>query len=106
MWKENVVSEEALAHLLTEHDYLVTYPRDVYSLQYTIPPGKEFEFFIESEGYYLEWMREEWLPSQDLKAARAIFRSPHRYLKSMAPAYKRQEPEMENIFWNSRYTKN
>ena len=106
VWQDGVENKQALERLLSENDYLVTYPRDVYRIQYSIPSRRQFEYFVESEGYYIEWMREEWLPSQDLKAANRIFRNPHRYLKSMSPVYKVQEPEMERVFWNSRYTKN
>jgi hypothetical protein len=95
---------QALRKLIADDEYLVTFPGDVYKLNFPEVSKSDYEYFIESQGYYIEWMREEWLVYQDLKAAKKILVNPSRYLKKMAPAYKAVEPEMEKFFWNSRYT--
>ncbi|MEP7228190.1 MAG: hypothetical protein ABI785_12560, partial [Gemmatimonadales bacterium] len=61
------------------------------------------ELFLESRGYYLEWMRREWLAEENLALAAQILLDPAGALRTLAPAFKRQEPEMERLFWNSRY---
>jgi hypothetical protein len=83
---------------------LVTLPGDVYDLIYLLPPHPErYELFLESRGYYLEWMRQEWLAEENLALAARILLDPARALQMLAPGFKRQEPEMERRFWNSRY---
>jgi hypothetical protein len=83
---------------------LVTLPGDAYDLTYRLPARpREYELFLESRGYYLEWMRREWLAEENLALAAQILLDPARALRVLAPAFKRQEPEMERLFWNSRY---
>jgi len=83
---------------------LVTLPGDAYDLIYRLPPHPEqYELFLESRGYYLEWMRREWLAEENLALAAQILLDPARALRLLAPAFKRQEPELERLFWNSRY---
>ena len=85
---------------------LVTLPGDEYDLVYRLPVHPErYEIFLESRGYYLEWMRQEWLAEQSLPSAAHIFLDPTGALKSLAPGFKRQEREMERRFWNSRYVR-
>ncbi len=106
VYKNLSKDEEALAKLLNANEYLVTFPGDVYTINYPVVFESGKEYFIESEGYYIEWMREEWLQHQNLKLARRMLINPSGYLKRIAPAYKAVEPEMEEVFWNSRYTNN
>ena len=63
------------------------------------------ELFLEAQGYYLEWLRREWLPEENLAAAAQFVLQPRAALRALAPAYKRQEAGMERIFWNSRYAR-
>lgn len=96
------IDERALQKLLDTTEALITMPGDVYTLKYYLPEG-DYELFLESKGYYLEWMRDEWIAEQDLKKAMMIYLRPSAFLRSMAPHYKKAEPQMEEIFWNSRY---
>ena len=83
---------------------LVTLPGDSYDLIYRLPAQPErYDLFLESRGYYLEWMRREWLAEENLALAAQILLDPAGALRRLAPAFKRQEPEMERLFWNSRY---
>jgi hypothetical protein len=82
---------------------IITMPGDRYELDYTLPPGESYDLFLDSRGYYLEWMRKEWLADENPLAAVRLFADPERMLRDLAPAYKRIEPEMEQIFWSSRY---
>jgi len=84
---------------------IVTQPGDSYELHYTLPGGKddEYELFLDSRGYYLEWMRREWIREENPFAAVRMIATPEKMLRELAPAYKRIEPDIERIFWESRY---
>jgi len=85
---------------------LVTLPGDVYSLKYELPSDfSGYELFLDTQGYYLEWMRQSWLDEKDLGKARLMFAEPTKFLRKMAPQFKKVEPQMEDIFWRSRYAK-
>ncbi len=93
---------EALSRLLDPNRYLVTYPGDEYTVTYPDPHCSSCEWFVESRGYYYEWMREVWLPEQDTAQLARLLVTPDQALKSLAPAYKTIEPEIDRIFWQSR----
>jgi len=82
---------------------IVTMPGDAYELGYTLPPGHDYELFVDSRGYYLEWMRQEWLRDEHPLSALRLFADPAQMLKDLAPAYKQLEPNAEAVFWRSRY---
>ena len=83
---------------------LVTLPGEAYRLVYRLPPRPEsHELFLESRGYYLEWMRQEWLAEADPASVLRVLVNPRQALVDLAPAYHRQEAEMEKAFWSSRY---
>lgn len=90
--------------LLDSTRALTTLPGDVYELVYRLPPHPEqLELFLEARGYYLEWMRREWSSEQNPLLALRLAVDPAGALRALAPIYKRLEPNMENLFWNSRY---
>lgn len=85
---------------------LVTLPGDDVDLEFDVPgdPG-QVELFLEARGYYLEWMRQEWLAeAQPLLAAR-LYLDPASALRALAPEFSRREPELERTFWSSRYAR-
>ena len=89
-----------------QREPLTTLPGDALELAYDLPANPErYEVFLESRGYYLEWMRREWIEEQNARAARQLLLDPAAMLRALAPAYKRQEGTMENAFWNSRYVR-
>jgi hypothetical protein len=97
---------EALAALLDPARSLTTFPGDEYTLVYHLPADyMNVEVFLESRGYYLEWMRPEWLAEENPLRAAALFFDPEGSLQALAPEYKRIEPEMERLFWSSRYVR-
>lgn len=102
--KQGVEDPVATALLADGPDALITLPGDEYELVYELPErALGSELFLESRGYYLEWMREEWLHEEDKAAAAQIFMDPRGALQAMAPAFKAAEADMELTFWNSRY---
>jgi hypothetical protein len=85
---------------------LVTAPGDAYDLQYTLPAeGETLELFLDSRGYYIEWMREPWLADESALRLATLFETPEVALRNLAPVYKRMEPQMEELFWKSRYAR-
>jgi hypothetical protein len=93
----------ALARLRGEGARLVSLPGDAWTLDFPLPPELAgAELFLESRGYYLEWLRQEWLRDEDPRAAVALLAHPRDALRRLAPAYKRIEQEAERAFWSSR----
>lgn len=84
---------------------IVTVPGDEYELSYQLPPGGPYDLFLESRGYYLEWMRKEWLGDEQPLRALRMFLSPAEALRELAPAFKKLEPQAEELFWRSRYAR-
>ena len=85
---------------------LVTLPGDSYKLVYDLPsPSRQYEFFLSSKGYYIEWMRESWLEEENHRKAALLFGFPRIYMRMAAADFKKMEPGMEEMFWKSRYVK-
>jgi hypothetical protein len=92
--------------LLDSSRSLVTLPGDIYTLHYALPTADgNYELFLESRGYYLEWIRKEWIEEQNAILLAQMFLDPRNALKRLAPEFKRVEPFMEDCFWGSRYAK-
>ncbi len=100
------LADVALDELTDPDRSLTTYPGDVYSLMYELPYefGK-YELFLETRGYYLEWMREEWLAEEDLARAVKMFLNTEQALRDLAPEFAAMEADMEKTFWSSRYVR-
>jgi hypothetical protein len=94
----------ARAALIDPARALTTLPGDEYQLVYRLPPEPEgYELFLEARGYYLEWMRREWLTEENPALALRMMLDPGGALRALAPEFKRLEPDMERAFWASRY---
>jgi len=99
--KDGKPDENARRALLDPNRHLVTFPHDAYTLRFALPLG-DLELFLESRGYYYEWMRDEWLREEDPVAFAQLVLSPAAALRRLAPMYKRLEPTMQRVFWQSR----
>lgn len=104
---QNGVNVDEPLQLLTDPKVaLTTLPGDTYTLVYQLPQDfEDYELFLESRGYYLEWIREEWLADGNPALAAMMQLNPERALRILAPKFKKIEPDMEEMFWNSRYEK-
>ena len=104
---QNGVSADQAQQLLTDPDAaLTTLPGDIYTLVYHLPKDfEDYELFLESRGYYLEWIREEWLADENPGLTAMMLFNPERALRVLAPEFKKIEADMEEIFWSSRYEK-
>ena len=98
------VNDEARARLLDSSRTLITFPGDEFVIDYELPSdGRSYELFVKSRGYYLEWMRDEWMREENFARAAEMFMAPDKALRRMAPEFKEVEDEMEEVFWNSKY---
>ena len=78
-------------------------PGTSYQLRYDFPElDKDYELFLYSKGYYLEWMREEWLKDKDTDMLHKMIQEPRAYLNGQTAFYKSYERTMEEAFWNSK----
>ncbi len=94
----------ALGLLLDPTAHLVTFPGDTYDVVFHLPDRHgAWELFLESEGYYYEWMRGEWQVDEDPRLAAMALTDPAQALRALAPSFKRAEPLMEERFWSSRF---
>lgn len=94
---------QELRKLHSADQHLISLPGDRFELQFRLPEGKEdYELFMYSKGYYLEWMRESWIREKNHLKLYEMLNMPESYLKSEAKAYKQYEKTMEQQFWNSR----
>ncbi|HCA80111.1 MAG TPA: hypothetical protein DEP53_10295, partial [Bacteroidetes bacterium] len=104
--RNNQEDSEALALLLDSSKVLVTLPGDTYTLAYNLPDSyPDYELFLESRGYYLEWIRKEWIDEQDPMYLAEMFLTPESALRRMTKEFNRVEAQMEDCFWRSRYAK-
>ena len=62
----------------------------------------DYELFVRSTGYYLEWMRGHWYADKDLPRLYDMLFRTKKYLRQEAPRYKCYERQMEQEFWNSK----
>lgn len=93
---------EAL-ELLNNEGHLISMPGSNYKLSYNIPNEHEnYEVFIASKGYYLEWMRKSWLDDVDIPNVLMMKYRPKKFLKDHALDYKKYESISEELFWGSR----
>ncbi len=94
----------ALALLDRDDAHLITFPGDSYRIAFALPEAPyELELFLETEGYYYEWIREEWMAEEDPEMAWLVLSDPEEALRRMAGSFKRHEPGLERAFWASRF---
>lgn len=102
----STVDPGARALLVDTTRSLITHPGDAYTLMYELPEDfARYDLFLESRGYYLEWMRQEWMTEENPARAAMMLFDPERALRILAPEFKTQEAAMEAAFWGSRYVR-
>ncbi len=93
----------ALDEINSPNKYLVSMPGSEYKFNFTLPNANtDYELFLYSKGYYLEWMREHWIKDKDLLKLKQMVDNPKKYLREEAKNYKQYEATMEEEFWNSK----
>lgn len=99
--RAGAVDAEALRRVRGDGPRLISNTGDVWELDFPVPRGPH-EYFLEARGYYHEWIRGQWLPEQDPDKVARLFADPQGTLRSLAPAFKQVEPEIDRLFDASR----
>lgn len=93
----------ALSKINSPDKYLLSMPGSEYRFNFTLPStNTDYDLFLYSKGYYLEWMREHWIKDKDLQKLKQMVDNPKEYLRKEAESYKQYEATMEQEFWNSK----
>ena len=101
---QKINSSDVVGLLNNQDSVLITFPGDEYFLNYKLPSDfAEYELFMESQGYYLEWMRNEWLSEENSSKVYQMLFNPAQYYKDLAQQFKKVESDMEETFWSSKY---
>jgi hypothetical protein len=97
------LDNSAMRDLNSTKNYLISMPGSEYKFNFKLPEeNTDYELFLYSKGYYLEWMREHWIKDKDLLKLFQMVNTPKKYLKDEAKNYKKYEADMEQAFWNSK----
>ena len=97
------VDNTALTSINNPDKYLISMPGSEYKFNFVLPKqNDDYELFLYSKGYYLEWMREHWIKDKNLLKLRQMVENPKKFLKAEAKDYKRYETTMNQQFWNSK----
>ena len=103
IFDKGIIDNDALSKINNEEDYLISMPGSEYKFVFTLPEeNQDYELFLYSKGYYLEWMRESWIKDKDLFKLREMIKNPKQYLRTEGRDYKQYETTMEDEFWNSK----
>lgn len=93
----------ALKAIKEPDDHLISMPGSAYKFNFILPDrDTDYELFLYSKGYYMEWMRAHWLEDKDLPKLKQMVQNPGKYLKKEANNYKQYESVLEQEFWNSK----
>ncbi|MBK9962574.1 MAG: hypothetical protein IPP06_14955 [Saprospiraceae bacterium] len=100
---KGVLDHQAHEEIINPDKFLISMPGSAYKINFKLPTvANDFEFFLCSKGYYLEWMRKDWIKDKDLLKLKQMIYEPRKYLKDQAIPYKEYERNMEQQFWNSK----
>jgi len=91
-----------------DKDYLLSFPGNEFKFKFDLPAAsstQDYELFLSTKGYYLEWIRQEWLKDKNIvKLNKMLLNDPQTW-KELAQEFKTMEHEMETVFWNSKYSR-
>lgn len=95
--------KDALISLNSPKKYLISMPGSEYKINFEMPtPDTNYELFLYSKGYYLEWMRKHWIKEKNIPKLNQMLIKPKSYLKDEAKEFKKYETSMEQLFWESK----
>jgi len=103
IFNKGKLDNTALGEINSPDKYLLSMPGSEYKFHFTLPStNTDYELFLYSKGYYLEWMREHWIKDKDLLKLKQMVDNPKKYLREEAKNYKQYEATIEQEFWNSK----
>lgn len=89
-----------------DDNYLLSFPGNIFNFKFELPEIAEhhdYELFLSSKGYYLEWIRTDWIAGKNLPKLRKMLRNDTKTWRDLAQEFKTMEADMESVFWNSKY---
>ncbi|GAA3560772.1 hypothetical protein [Snuella lapsa] len=89
-----------------DNNYLVTFPGDEYEFKFRLPKlsdNRQYELFLSSKGYYLEWIRQNWIENKNLPKLKKMLLNDEKVWTELAKEFKEIEPDIEQLFWSSKY---
>ncbi|RED50568.1 hypothetical protein [Seonamhaeicola aphaedonensis] len=92
--------------LSDDENYLVSFPGNEFVFRFELPELRHqdaYELFLSSKGYYLEWIRANWLMDKNTSKLEKMLSNDPGTWKLLAKEYKVVEHQMERVFWNSKY---
>lgn len=96
---------DSIYERLAEKDslFLVTEPGEWYYFDYKImpPEGKSVSLFLRSSGYYVEWVRGEWIAQPD-PGSRLDWRDVDEAMKRLKISWKKNRSRLETLFFETR----
>lgn len=96
-----------IADIANDDDkYLLSFPGNIFNFKYELPEladQHEYELFLSSKGYYLQWIRTDWIAGKNLPKLRKMLRNDTKTWRDLAQEFKTMEQDMESVFWNSKY---
>ncbi len=94
-----------VADLLDETDekYLITEPGDFFEFCYApeTNKSKEITYFIESQGYYIEWLRGDWIHNRSTRNF-SDFLNQELVLNYISTIWEKERSLLESAFFDSR----
>ncbi len=98
---------QALTKLLNPMQHLISMPGNLFKYNFELPKDDtDYELFLCSKGYYIEWMRDNWLKEKNISKLRQMLLRPEQYFRDEAKPFKMYEKYMEEEFWNSKIETN
>lgn len=77
-------------------------PGNLFELKFELPDSADYALFVESKGYYLEWMRPTWWKEKNLMKLMRMLDGDEKTWRDLAIEYKEHEADMEATFWGSK----
>jgi hypothetical protein len=96
--------DPAMASLLAavDDDYLITYPGASASLEFAVPeppPGKAASYLLATQGYYIEWVRPEWIRKAQQTSP---FQPGPGSVETLMAVWKEKKSSFEDAFYGSK----
>jgi hypothetical protein len=91
-----------------DKNYLLSFPGNEFKFKFDLPEtssSQDHELFISSKGYYLEWIRQDWIKGKDIVKLNKMLLNDTQTWTDLAREFKTMEHEMETVFWNSKYSR-
>jgi len=87
----------------SDQEYVVTSPGEYFELTY--PPDRftdgELTYFIRSKGYYIEWLRGDWIRNSPSDQSMSFLNQKY-VLQYISDCWQKERPLLESAFFNSR----